>query len=276
MREIKPRSPVAILLLVIVFGYAGVLIIAPVIAIVQGAFANGFEPVVETLSDPDVQHALQLTFWLAIGATLINTVFGMIVAWVLERHSFRARWLLNLLIDIPFVFSPVIAGYTLIVLFGRDGWITPPFPIAYAIPGMLLAKIFVSLPFVPREVGPVLAHLNREPEYAAYTLGASRWTTFRRVVFPTIWVGVIYGVVLTLARSVGEFGAVAVVSSSIEGLTETATMFIYRALLDRNRVGAYIVALLLGLVAIILLVVMTWLHARLQKNSEQNHVDSSS
>lgn len=276
MREIKPNSPFAFLVLFIVFGYAGLLLIAPIIAIVQGVLTRGVDPIFETLADAGVQHAIQLTFWLAMGATVINTVFGVIVAWVLERQTFRYRWLLNLLIDIPFVFSPVIAGYVLIVLFGRDGWVEPPFAIVFAIPGMLLAKTFVCLPFVPREVAPVLANLSQDQEKAAYTLGASPWATFWRVVLPGIWVGIVYGVVLTLARALGEFGAVAVVSGGIEGRTETATMFVFRALLDRNRVGGYTVALVLGIIAIILLLVMTWLQARLKSNQERmQHVYST-
>jgi sulfate transport system permease protein len=276
MREITPRSPWAFLLIAVVLGYAGFLLIAPIVSIVNTVFSRGFEPINDTLSNPNFQHALNLTFVLAIGATIINTVFGVVVVWVLERQDFRFRWVLNLLVDIPFVFSPVIAGFVLIVLFGRDGWIDPPFAIAFAVPGMLLAKTFVCLPFIPRELGPVLGHLSREPEYAAYTLGASRWKTFLRVVLPSIWVGIVYGVVLTLSRALGEFGAVAVVSGGIQGKTETATMFIYRALLDRNRIGGYTVALILGVIAIILLVVMTGLQSRLKQNQEQlTHVDST-
>lgn len=276
MREISPRSPFAFLVLVIVLGYAGFLIIAPIVAIVDTVFSRGFAPIAQTLENPNFQHALNLTFVLALGATVINTVFGVVVVWVLERQDFRFRWLLNLLVDIPFVFSPVIAGFVLIVLFGRDGWIEPPFAIAFAFTGMLIAKTFVCLPFIPREVGPVLAHLSREPEYAAYTLGASRWKTFLRVVLPNIWVGLMYGVVLTLSRALGEFGAVAVVSGGIQGKTETATMFIYRAMLDRNRIGGYTVALILGAIAIILLIVMTGLQSRLKNNQERlAHVDST-
>lgn len=275
MREISPRSPFAFLVIAIVLGYAGFLIIAPIVSIVQVVFSRGLTPIATTLENPNFQHAMNLTFLLAIGSTIINTVFGIVVVWVLERQNFRFRWLLNLLVDIPFVFSPVIAGFVLIVLFGRDGWIDPPFAIAFAVPGMLLAKTFVCLPFIPREVGPVLAHLSPEPEYAAYTLGASRWKTFIRVVLPSIWVGIVYGVVLTLSRALGEFGAVAVVSGGIQGKTETATMFIYRALLDRNRIGGYTVALILGAIAIILLIIMTWLQSRLKTNRERlAHVHS--
>jgi sulfate transport system permease protein len=276
MREIKPRTFGAFLLLGIVLVYALILIIAPLVAIIQGALSRGLEPVLETLSDPTVRHALEITFYIAVGATLLNTVFGVIIAWVLERQQFRGRRFLNWLVDIPFVFSPVIAGYTLIVLFGREGVIDAPFAIVFALPGILLAKTFVSLPFVPREVAPVLRSLPVSSEEAAYTLGANRWTTFRRIVLPGIWIGVVYGVVLTLARALGEFGAVAVVGGGVEGVTETATMFVHRALLDRNQEGAYTIALLLGILAILLLVIMTWLQRRMNSYRERTaHVHTT-
>lgn len=257
MREITPRKPLQVFLLGIALLYVAVLLLAPIVTIVQKALATGFEPVITALSEPNVIHALQVTFLMTLGAVLLNTVFGIIIAWVLTRQRFRGRRILNILVDIPFVFSPVIAGYTLIVLFGRDGWLTPTvFPIVFALPGILLAKTFVSLPFVSREVGPVLATLDTEPEAAAYTMGASQWLTFRRIILPNIWPGVMYGVVLTLARALGEFGAVAVVGGGIEGQTETATMFVFRALSDRNNIGAYSMSLLLGVTAIIVLIVM--------------------
>ncbi len=257
MREITPRKPLQLLLLGIALLYVAVLLLAPIITIVQKALANGFEPVVTALSEPNVVHALQVTFILTMGAVLLNTVFGIIIAWVLTRQRFRGRRILNILVDIPFVFSPVIAGYSLIVLFGRNGWFTPTvIPIVFALPGVLLAKTFVSLPFVTREVGPVLATLDTELESAAYTMGASQWLTFRRIILPNIWPGIMYGVVLTLARALGEFGAVAVVGGGIEGKTETATMFVFRALNDRNDIGAYSMSLLLGITAIVVLLVM--------------------
>ena len=257
MREITPRKPLQLALLGIALLYVAVLLLAPIITIVQKALANGFEPIVTALSEPNVTHALQITFLLTLGAVLFNTVFGIIIAWVLTRQRFRGRRILNILVDIPFVFSPVIAGYTLIVLFGREGWLSPTaIPIVFALPGILLAKTFVSLPFVTREVGPVLATLDTEPEAAAYTMGASQWLTFRRIILPNIWPGIMYGVVLTLARALGEFGAVAVVGGGIEGKTETATMYVFRALNDRNEIGAYSMSLLLGVTAILVLIVM--------------------
>ena len=264
MREIKPRSLGAWLLIGIVLAYAGILFIAPMIAIVQGALADGIEPLLETFRDPSVIHAFQVTFVLSIGAVAINALLGLTTAWVLVRHRFRGRKLFDALVDIPFVFSPVIAGYAMIVLFGREGWLAPPlFPIVFALPGILLAKTFVSMPFVTREVQPVLDALSPEPEEAAYTIGATRWTTFRRVILPEIWTALLYGIVLTFARAVGEFGAVSVVGGNIEGYTETATSFVFRAMNDRNNVGAYGVSVLLGLVSILILIIMNLLRRRM-------------
>lgn len=263
MREMPVRSPVAFLLVFIMLAYAGILVVAPLATIVQGAFARGLEPIAELLQESQVQHALLITFVLSFAAVLINTILGLIVAWVLVRHNFPAKKFFDTLVDIPFVFSPVIAGYAMIVLFGRNGWLAPPIiPIVFALPGILLAKTFVSLPFVIRELQPVLDAMTPEQEEAAYTIGAGRWTTFVRIILPELWTALLYGVVLTFARAVGEFGAVAVVSGSIEGLTETATSFVFRALNDRNNVGAYSMSVLLGLVSVIVLVFMSILKRR--------------
>jgi sulfate transport system permease protein len=263
MREISPRSPGAVLLVAIVLGYAGVLFIAPLIGIVGAAFADGLAPIIETLNDPSVQHAFLISFVLSIGSVAVNALLGLIAAWVLTRQRFRGRRFFDAMVDIPFVFSPVIAGYAMIVLFGREGWIDPPFAIVFALPGILLAKTFVSLPYVIREVQPVLETLTPEAEDAAYTIGASRWITFRRVILPEIWTALLYGIVLTFARAIGEFGAVSVISGNIEGYTETATSFVFRALNDRNDAGAYTVSLLLCLISVVILLVMNLLRSRL-------------
>ncbi|MBX3080049.1 MAG: sulfate ABC transporter permease subunit [Anaerolineae bacterium] len=263
MREITPRSPVGIALIVIMLGYAGLLLISPLVAILQGAFAKGITPFLNALTQPDVIHAFQVTFSLTFGAVVINTVFGLIVAWVLVRHRFPGKRIVDALVDAPFVFSPVIAGYVLIVLFGRGGWFEPQhFQIVFAWPAMLLGTVFVSLPFVIREVQPVLASLALEQEEAAYTLGSSPWTTFRRIVLPQIWRGLLYGIVLTIARALGEFGAVAVAGGAIERLTESATVFVFRASLDRNPIGAYSVSIVLCLLSVGILTVMSLLRRR--------------
>ncbi len=263
MRELTPRKPVQLFLLLVVLLYAGILIVAPIVSIVQNAFVKGLSPVIEAITQPDVIHAFQITFSLAIGAVLFNTAAGVIVAWVLARHKFPGKRLVDALVDAPFVISPVIAGYVLIVLFGRNGWLASlGWQIAFSWPGMLLATTFVSLPFVVREVGPVLDMLTSEQEEAAFTLGASRLTTFRRVILPNIWRGLLYGIVLTFARSLGEFGAVAIAGGSVENVSETATIYVFRALSDRNRIGAYSVSVVLMLLSVGILITMSLLRRR--------------
>jgi sulfate/thiosulfate transport system permease protein len=258
MRELKPRSLFQYGLIAAVLIYAAVLLLVPMATLAQRTFSAGLEPIFTTFSDPDLQAALRMTVFLVVGATIINTVVGVLIAWVLARHEFPGKRLFNALVDLPFVASPVVIGFVVIMLFGRSGWLSNlPFQIAFAWPGMLLVTVFVSLPFVVREVGPVLEAFGHEQEEAAYTLGAGRFTTFRRIVLPAIRHGVIYGVVLTIARSLGEFGGVAAAGGGIQGITETATVYIYRSMSDRNNIGAYSLSLLLGLVAVIILILMT-------------------
>jgi sulfate transport system permease protein len=263
MREQQLTKPGQFLLLTIVLIYAAILLLAPVAAIIGEAFSKGWQALVEALSVPDVGLAFRLTFIVAIAAVAINTVAGMLLAWVLVRHKFPGKRLLDALVDLPFVFSPVIIGYALILLFGRNGWIAPQgFQIVYAVPGVLIATIFVTLPFVTREIQPILAALTTEQEEAAFTLGASRFATFRRIVLPQISRALLYGVVLTFARAIGDFGAVTVAGGGIERETETATIFLFRAFNDRNTAGAYGVALLLGLLSITVLVFMNLIKRR--------------
>jgi sulfate/thiosulfate transport system permease protein len=263
VREVTPRSLPAILLIAVVVGYAAILLLYPFVVVVQATFADGLTPVLETFADPDVQHALLVSFVLSLIALAVNVVSGVVTAWVLTRHRFRGRRLLDALVDIPFVFATPIAGYAVIVLFGREGWLAPTFiPIVFAYPAIVLVKIFVSLPFITREIQPVLEALPPDTEEAAYTLGASRWLTFWRVVLPEIRTALLYGIVLTFARMIGEFGAVSVVGGALEGYTETATTFIFRALSDRNEAGGYSVSLLLCLLAVIILVSMEALRRR--------------
>lgn len=263
MRKLSWRDPVPLMLFVVCAGYAAVLLLAPIAAITQGAFSVGIAKLIDALTQSDALHAFQMTFFLAGGAVLVNTVAGVILAWVLVRHRFPGKRVLNALVDTPFVFSPVIAGYVLVLLFGRNGWFAQtPFPIVFAWPGMLLATIFVSLPFVTREVQGVLTQLDQDQEYAAYTMGASRWKTFRKIILPELWNGLLYGIVLTFARSIGEFGAVAVAGGSIQGLTETATIYVFRSLNNRNTVGAYGISFVLGMLVIILLLAMSRLRTR--------------
>lgn len=257
MVERRTNGVVGWLLIAAVLGYAGILLLAPLVSIVLGALRNGIEPLIEDLTTPDALSALGLSFRLAVLAALTNGILGLASAWVLARHRFPGRRALNALVDMPFVVSPVIVGYVMIVLFGRVGWFADfPIKLAFTVEAMFVVTVFVSLPFVIRELQPVLAALPPEHEEAAYTLGASRWLTFRRVVFPALRHALTIGVMLALARALGEFGAAAIIGGAVEGSTETATVFINRTLLDRNPSAAYAMSLLLGLFAVALLIIM--------------------
>ncbi|MDZ4770185.1 MAG: sulfate ABC transporter permease subunit [Chloroflexota bacterium] len=263
MRELSPRSLPAFILIGFVVLYAGMLMVIPFLTILYGTFAKGLEPIIATFQDASVQHALLVSLLLSVIAVAVNALFGLITAWVLVRHRFTGRKFLDALVDIPFVFATPIAGYAVLVMFGRGGWFSPTlFPIVFAYPAILLVKIFVALPFVTREIQPVLEALPPDYEEAAYTLGASRWTTFRRIVLPEIRTALLYGIVLTFARVIGEFGAVSVVAGAIEGYTETATTFIFRALKDRDNTGGYSVSVLLCILSVVILIVMNHLRHR--------------
>jgi sulfate/thiosulfate transport system permease protein len=247
------------LLIGIVIAYAAVLILAPLTALISGAFSEGLGASLAALSDPDVFSAFLRTLYIALITVAVHAVFGTALAWVLVRYRFRGHWLLNGVIDLPFAVSPVVVGYMLLLLFGRTGLFAPVLDalnlkIAFAIPGMILATLFVTLPFMARELMPVLEAFGVEQEQAAATLGASGWQTFWRVTFPALRWGFIYGIILTFARALGEFGAVLVIGGGVQGRTETVTLFIFRALDERQYVGAYSAALVLGLLSLTLVV----------------------
>jgi sulfate/thiosulfate transport system permease protein len=247
------------LLIGIVFAYVALLILTPLAALLSGAFADGISASLKALSDPDVFSAFLLTLYIAFITVAVHALFGTALAWVLVRYRFRGHWLLNGVIDLPFAVSPVVVGYMLLLLFGRTGLLAPVLEafnmkIAFAVPGMILATLFVTLPFMAREVMPVLESFGVEQEQAAATLGANGWQTFWMVTFPALRWGFIYGVILTFARALGEFGAVLVVGGGIQGRTETVTLFIYRALDERQYVGAYSAALVLGLLSLVLVI----------------------
>jgi sulfate transport system permease protein len=254
-------------LITIVIAYVVFLIVTPIAALAFGALKKGLGASIESLNHPEVLSAFWNTLWISIVVVIVHAFFGTIVAWVFVRHRFPGRNLINGLIDMPFAVSPVVAGYMLLLLFGRNGMLAPVIDalgiqVAFAMPGMVLATLFVTLPFMIRELIPVLEAFNRQQEKAAATLGANAWQTFWRVTFPALRWGMIYGVTLTFARALGEFGAVLVIGGGVQGRTETATLFIYRALDERQYIGAYSAALALGLFSLILVMGSDWLRRR--------------
>lgn len=247
------------LLIGMVVTYITVLILVPIATLFPGAFSEGIGAVIVALSNPALWSAFGLTLGIALICVLIHTIFGTMFAWVLVRHHIIGRRLLNALIDLPFALSPVVVGYMLLLLFGRNGLLSPlldvlDIKVAFALPGMVLATLFVTMPFMVREIIPVLETFSPEQELAAASLGANGWQTFWRVTFPALRSGLIYGILLTFARALGEFGAVLVVGGGIQGRTETATIFIFNAMDHRQYVSAYSAAIVLGLFSLILVV----------------------
>jgi sulfate transport system permease protein len=248
----------------VALGYLGLLLAMPLAVVFYNTFATGLGPVWTALTAPDAVHALWLTLIVTAIAVPANTAFGIICAIALVRNEFPGKRLLNAVIDLPFAISPVVVGLSLFIVYGRQSpfgaWLmSHGIHVIFALPGMVLATIFVSLPFVVREVAPTLVEIGYEQEQAAAVLGASAWQTFWRVTLPGIRWGVIYGVVLTTARSLGEFGAVSVVSGHLAGRTETLTLYVEDRYQAYDPVGAYTAAVVLAVLAFATLALMNWL-----------------
>ncbi|HEY2787980.1 MAG TPA: sulfate ABC transporter permease subunit CysW [Gaiellales bacterium] len=251
----------------IALAYLALLLIVPVTIIVVHTFSGGLAPVWNSLTTPDAVAALVLTLKITLITVPLNTIFGITMALLIVRRNFRGKALLSALIDLPFAVSPVIVGFTLILVYGMNGWfgsffIDQGYPIIFSTPGMVLATMFASLPFVAREVIPVLREIGTEQEQAASTLGAKGWQTFRRVTLPAIRWGIVYGVVLTTARSIGEFGAVAVVSGNVIGQTQTLTLRVSQEYQNFDHIAAYTAALELAVIALVTLFLMNLFHPR--------------
>lgn len=254
-------------LIVLVIAYVAILILAPLVALALGAFDQGVGAIFEAFKQPFVLTSFWNTLWISLVVVLIHAIFGTIVSWVFVRHQFPGRGLINGLIDMPFAVSPVVAGYMLLLLFGRNGLLAPfveatGIRVAFAFPGMVLATLFVTLPFMIRELVPVLEAFDTRQEKAAATLGANGWQTFWRVTFPALRWGLIYGITLTFARALGEFGAVLVIGGAAQGSLMTTTLFIYHSLEERQYIAAYSAALALGLFSLVLVLGSDWLRSR--------------
>src|SRR5919202_6187869 len=243
-------------------GYLALLLALPVGLVFWRTFEHGVAAPWHSLTAPDARHALWLTVLIALIAVPANTVFGVLMALAIVRRRFPGKGIVNALVDLPLALSPVVVGLALLLLYGRLGWFGPwldrhGIQVVFALPGMILATIFVSLPFVVREVVPVLREIGTEQEQAAATLGASGFQTFRRITFPAIRWAVAYGVVLTTARCLGEFGAVSIVSGGIEGRTQVLTQYVQASYENFNQTAAYAASVLLAALAILTLLLMT-------------------
>jgi len=247
-------------------GYLALLLLLPVGFVFYRAFEHGAGHAWHAVTTPDAVHALELTLLISAIAVPANTIAGIVLALALVRGRFPGRGLLNAVVDLPLALSPVVVGLALFLLYGRGGWLGGlaghGLKILFAVPGMVLATMFVSLPFVVREVVPVLRELGAEQEEAAETLGAGPFQIFRRVTFPAIRWAVAYGVVLTTARAIGEFGAVSAVSGNIVGRTQTLPLYVKAQFDGFDTAGAYASSVVLALIAVVVVVGLRALHPR--------------
>jgi sulfate/thiosulfate transport system permease protein len=245
-------------------GYLTLLLLTPLVMIFFKTFEDGIGPPIDAITSPDGLHALKLTLLMVAVAVPLNTIFGIGCALLLVRHRWKGNAIIDGIINLPFAISPIVIGLSLFLLYGTNGWFGPAladigFEVLFSIPGIILASIFVSLPFVVREVVPVLQEIGTDQEQAASTLGANAWQTFWRITLPAIRWGVAYGMVLTTARVLGEFGAVTIVSGSISGQTQTLPLFVAKQFEAFNFAGAYGASLLLAVLALSTLLAMNLL-----------------
>ena len=268
-----PRGPTQddpltrILLCSVAIGFIGLFLLLPLATVFTQALKQGYGVALAAITDPDALAAIRLTLLVAAIAVPLNAVFGISASWAIAKFDFRGKGVLTTLIDLPFAVSPVVSGLIYVLIFGLQGWFGPELrdhgiKIIFALPGIVLATVFVTFPFVARELIPLMTDQGREEEEAAATLGASGFQTFFRVTLPNIKWGLLYGVLLCNARAMGEFGAVSVVSGHIRGLTNTMPLHVEVLYNDYQFVGAFAVASLLALLAIVTLTLKSLLEWR--------------
>lgn len=255
-------TPARLALRVVALAYLAVLLAFPIATILWRTFAPGLDAFWASVRTPAAISALNLSLLIVLIVVPLNVVFGVVTALVLVRGRFPGRRLLSGVVDLPFAVSPIVVGVALIMLWGSHGWFggleSIGVRVIFSVPGMVIATLFVTLPFVVREVEPVLREIGTEQEQAATTLGASGWQTFVRITLPAIRWGLTYGIVLTVARALGEFGAVIMVSSGFPGVSQTLTLLVHaRYIDDHNTYGAYAAATLLMMIALVTLLLMT-------------------
>ncbi|MFC6013263.1 sulfate ABC transporter permease subunit CysW [Nocardia lasii] len=251
----------------VALGYLLILLVLPLVIILLRTFERGIGAFIASITTPAAISAFQLSMIIVAIVVPLNVVFGVVTALALVRSKFPGRSLMQGIVDLPFAVSPVVVGVALILLWGAGGWFggleSVGFKVIFSLPGMVIATIFVTLPFVVREVEPVLHEIGDDQEQAAATLGASRWQTFWRITLPAIRWGLTYGVVLTVARALGEFGAVIMVSTAMPGKSQTLTLLVHgRYIDDHNTFGAYCAATLLMGMALVVLLLMTLLERK--------------
>lgn len=267
------------LLLSVALGFMTLFLLLPLATVFTEALRKGWEAYASALQEPDAWSAIRLTLWVAAIAVPLNLVFGVAAAWAIAKYDFRGKTLLITLIDLPFSVSPVVAGLIYVLVFGAQGWLGPwlaahGIKIIFAVPGIILATVFVTFPFVARELIPLMQAQGTEEEEAALVLGASGWQTFFRVTLPNIRWGLVYGVILCNARAMGEFGAVSVVSGHIRGYTNTMPLHIEILYNEYQSVAAFAVASLLALLALLTLVLQSlsqWLRERRDSGQPTSH-----
>jgi sulfate/thiosulfate transport system permease protein len=247
----------------------------PLVAVFAEALKNGWDVYKEAILEPDALAAIKLTLIAAGISVPLNLVFGVAAAWCIAKFDFRGKSILLTLIDLPFSVSPVIAGLIYVLMFGSQGWFGPwlmdhDIKILFAVPGIVLATVFITFPFVARELIPLMQAQGSEEEEAALVLGASGWATFRRVTLPNIKWGLLYGVILCNARAMGEFGAVSVVSGHIRGETNTMPLQVEILYNEYNFTAAFAIASLLALLALVTLAVKSFIEWRLHQNRKVN------
>jgi len=252
---------------VIALAWLLALLLVPVALIFYRTFEPGIGAVWDSITTPAAISAFWLTIEVSAIAVVVNTVLGVVMALALARGRWRGKWLMDTVIDLPFAISPVVVGLSLILVYGTTGWFgrdlaDAGIQVIFSTPGIVLATVFVTLPFVVREVTPVLREVGDDQEQAAATLGASGWQTFWRITLPSIRWGIAYGVVLTTARAIGEFGAVSVVSGKVSGETETLTLLVEKRFANFDLAGAYAASALLAAIALLTLLVMTTFNRR--------------
>lgn len=277
-RNVATREPALVrwLLIAITLVFLTAFLFVPLISIFVEAFRGGVDAYFAALKEPDALAAIKLTLLVAAIAVPLNLVFGLAAAWAIAKFEFRGKSLLITLIDLPFSVSPVIAGLIYALLFGLQGWFGPwlqehDIQLIFAVPGIVLATIFVTVPFVARELIPLMQEQGKEEEEAAVSLGASGWQTFWHVTLPNVKWGLLYGVILCNARAMGEFGAVSVVSGHIRGLTNTMPLHVEVLYNEYNFVAAFAVASLLAVLALITLVAKTAVEWRTQREHKSAH-----